>query len=310
LTAPTRAQAAARPRVRPDARARAAEAPASALADLVDLGRYPIHRPGDPAHRALLADCRARLSQTGCLVLADFLRPDGLARLAEETRALAPGAHHRHTRTNAYDTEPAPDLPADHPRNVFLDRSNGFVAGDRIGPETGLRRLFHDPELKAFVAACAGLPEVHEYADPLADLVVNVLRPGCQHPWHFDTNEFVVSILTQEPEGGGAFEYCPGIRSETDENAAAVGDVVNGRSDRPRTLTLRPGDLQIFFGRFSLHRVARVEGRRERHTVILGYAKEPGVIGKPGRTRTLFGRLAPVHEAAEAGARRSDGLED
>jgi hypothetical protein len=280
-------------------------------ADLIDRDRYPIDRRDSPAYRGLLGDCRSALADTGCLVLADFLRPDGLDMLAAESRALAVHAHHRHTKTNAYDTEPDPSLPADHPRNVFMDRSNGFVAGDVIGAETALRRLFHDPGLKAFVADCAGLPAIHEYADPLADLVINVLRPGCQHPWHFDTNEFVVSILTQEPEEGGVFEYCPGIRSESDENAAAVGEVVNGCSDLPHRLTLRPGDLQIFFGRFSLHRVTRVRGHRDRHTVILGYAKQPGVIGRAERTRTLFGRLAPVHQAAGQGApRRSDGLTD
>jgi hypothetical protein len=54
-----------------------------------------------------------------------------------------------------------------------------------------------------------------------------------------------------------------------------------------------------------------VQGQRERHTLILGYAKEPGVIGKAERTRKLFGRVADVHEQeAERAPNRSDKLSD
>ena len=78
-----------------------------------------------------------------------------------------------------------------------------------------------------------------------------------------------------------------------------------------KSLDLQPGDLQIFFGRYSLHRVTPVEGDRERHTVIFAYAKEPGFIGRPERAKRIFGRMAPVHERLlEEGMQRSDSLAD
>ena len=114
-----------------------------------------------------------------------------------------------------------------------------------------------------------GLPEVHELADPLAGLVLNVLAPGHEHPWHFDTNEFTVTLLTQRPEEGGEFEYCPGIRSQDAENLDDVRAVLDGRPTRPpRMLTLRPGDLQLFRGRYSLHRVRRVAGSTARAWLV------------------------------------------
>jgi len=282
-----------------------------ALADLVDTARYPVDELDSPAARALIAESRARLAETGCLVLRDFMRPEGLAAIAVEARALAPRAHHRHTRTNPYDCADDPALDPGDPRRTFMDRSNGFVAGDLIGADTALRRLYTDDGFTRFVAACVGAAAIHRYADPLADLVINVLRPGCQHPWHFDTTAFVVSLLTREPEGGGVFEYCPGIRSPEHENFAEVGAVLRGESDRPRRLVLRPGDLQIFFGRYSLHRVTRVEGKSDRHTVIFGYAEKPGIVGRAERSRQLFGRVAPVHAAEERAALvRADTLTD
>lgn len=262
-------------------------------------------------YRALVRRCREQLASTGCAVVPGFLTPEGLARMKAEGERLGPGAHFNQTHTNPYNCADDPDLPDDHPQRIFNDRTNGFVAGDMIGPDTAIRRLFHDARVQAFVADCLEVKRVYEYADPLADLVINVLRPGCQHPWHFDTNEFIVTILTRESESGGRFEYCPGIRSPRDENLEGVSRVLHGDRGPVQELDLRPGDLQLFFGRFSLHRVTRVTGSEERHTVILGYTKEPGVVGKPQRTRTLFGRVTAEHEAAAArAADRPDALAD
>ena len=67
-----------------------------------------------------------------------------------------------------------------------------------------------------------------------------------------------------------------------------------------RRLELRPGDLQLFRGRYSLHRVSTVRGERARHTAIFAYSERPGVLGSAERTRQLFGRVLPEHTAAAA----------
>lgn len=278
---------------------------------LIDTGRYPVHARNGEDYRALLHRCRGQIAEAGCVVLPGFVRAASVTRMAQETEALAPRAHFNDTHTNPYNSADDPELPADHPKRLFQDRSNGFVAGDLIDDDTRIRQLYHDPDLQAFLADVLEVEQVYEYADPLAGLVVNVLRPGCQHPWHFDTNEFVISLMTRQPAAGGRFEYCPGIRSPENEHLDRVADVVRGDRSRVHTLDLKPGDLQIFFGRYSLHRVTRPRGNDERHTLILGYAKEPGLIGRAERTRKLFGRLAPVHRReAERAPARGDTLYD
>lgn len=284
---------------------------ASAAASPIDTDHYPLYARHGDAYAALLADCRRQFDESGCIVLPGFVRPATVERMRRETEALAPGAHFNDTHTNPYNSADDPALAADHPKRLFQDRSNAFVAGDLIEPGTCIRRLYHDAALQAFLADILGVERIYEYADPLAGLVVNILRPGCQHPWHFDTNEFVVSMMTRQPAAGGAFEYCPGIRSPEDENYDAVRDVVQGDRTRVRTLALRPGDLQIFFGRYSLHRVTRPRGDEERHTLILGYAREPGLIGRAERTQKIFGRLADVHRRQRDQApARGDTLSD
>jgi len=272
------------------------------LDDVVDTDRYPLHDPQGLA--GAVAAVRADLAEQGCCVLPGFVRPDRQHLLRAEGAALAPDAHYAVETVNVYNTAPDDTLPADHPARVPLQRGNAFVARDRIPADALVQRLYTSAAFRGFVAACFGLAEVHELADPLSGLVLNVVTPGREHPWHFDTNEYTVSMLTQAAERGGVFEYCPGIRSAGAENLDAVRAVLDGRGD-PRRLELRPGDLQLFCGRYSLHRVSPVEGRTARHTAIFAYSERPGVVGTAERTRQLFGRTTDAHR--EQGA-RVDGL--
>jgi hypothetical protein len=82
--------------------------------------------------------------------------------------------------------------------------------------------------------------------------------------------------------------------------------VLGGTRAPVKRLDLQAGDLQIFYGRNSLHRVTRIEGARERHTVILGYAEEPGQIAGAARTKRLFGRVSDAHLEADARGRTRD----
>lgn len=271
-------------------------AAAVGLKDCIDLKRYPIHRLEEAEGQVLIEACRRQLAEDGCVVLKDFVLPSMLEQLEAETERLSPHAHINETETNPYNSAGDPSLPPEHPKNRFDDRTNGFVAGDRIAPDTIIRTLYHHPDFKAFVAAVVGEVKVHEFADPLADLVVNVLKEGRQHPWHFDSNDFIVSMQTRKPLGGGIFQYAPNIRGAVGENFEGVQRILDGDHSELKTLELSPGDLQIFFGRNSLHRVSPVEGPRERHTVIFAYAREPGFIGRPERARSIFGRMAPIHE--------------
>ena len=101
------------------------------------------------------------------------------------------------------------------------------------------------------------------------------------------------------------------IRNADDECFDAIQRILDGGTDGVHTLDLRAGDMQIFRGRHSLHRVTRVPlGSAPRHAAIFAYTQEPGVIGRVERTRQLFGRVLPAHEAAERERVRSDVLID
>jgi hypothetical protein len=281
------------------------------LDQVVNMARYPLSEPESAEARAVASRARRELSEAGCTVLPDFVRPSLRDVLRQECAAIAPRAHFDVETVNVYNIAVDADLPAGHPGRRTFERGNAFVARDRVPDDSLIGRLYRDEVFQRFLAHCFELPRLYELADPLSGLVLNVVTPGREHPWHFDTNEFTVSMLTQEAEDGGDFEFCPNIRSARDENFGAVLDVLDGRGEKlTRRLPLRPGDLQLFRGRYSLHRVSPVRGATARHSAIFAYSERPGVIGSAARTRQLFGRVLPEHLAAEGRAVRGDELLD
>lgn len=279
------------------------------IADLVDLGRYPIDAPGSACCEALAIRCRDQLNDVGCAVLPGFLTEAGLGWLRDESAAVAASAYYSRQHTNVYFSADDASLPEDHPKRLFFDRTSAFVPADAFPASSAIRRIYDWPALMPFFRDCLGEPVLHRYADPLADVILNVLNPGEAFPWHFDTNEFSISIMTQKAENGGLFEFCPNLRDPRDENYPGVRAVLEGAREPVVTLDIAPGDLQIFKGRYSMHRVTRVTGETARYMAIYAYAREPDMVGRLERTRQLYGKVLPVHLEAEARL-RADGLVD
>lgn len=286
---------------------------AIAAENLIDLDRFPIHQPG-PERDALLDEVRSKLDDDGCAVLKGFVRPEGIALLTQEAESVRDNGHRSYNRTNPYFTKDDPSLPEDDPRRAFFDRSNNFIPADNFETSGPLRRLHDFPAFDPFIQACMQQDEFYRYADPLADVIINMAEEGEGFPWHFDTNNFTVTLAIQNAETGGEFEYAPNIRStasddgETGENFPEVRRVLDGTSEKIVELVLEPGDLQLFKGRYSLHRVAPLKGSTPRYVAIFSYVEEPNMVGAPERTRQLYGKVLPIH--LERAGQRADAYID
>lgn len=273
---------------------------------LIDLNRYPVHQTG-AARDTLLARIRADLAHDGCAVLKGFITPEGIKSLTAQAEGVADKGFRSFNRTNPYFTKDDPSLPEHDPRRRFFDRSNGFIPADNFPKGSPLRALYEYPAMSAFIQDCLEEENFYPYADPLADVIINAADEGNGFPWHFDTNNFTVTIAIQNAEEGGAFEYAPNIRAGG-ENFAEVEKVLDGTSDKVRTLVLEPGDLQIFRGRYSLHRVAPLRGKTPRYVGIFSYVQEPGMVAAPERCQQLYGRTLPIHH--ERAGQRADAYLD
>ncbi len=275
--------------------------------EYVDLIKYPIHEVG-PARKALINESNLAIKDDGCVVLKGFIKQERISELVAECDRVESQGHRNFTRTNPYFLSDREDLPLTHPLRRFYDRSNAFVPADNFGSESILRAIFDWPAFSPFVKEVLGEENFFPYADPLADVTVNLAEEGGGFPWHFDTNNYTVTLAIQNAERGGDFEYSPMVRSLTDENYEIVEKVLDGDKNLIRTLKLEPGDLQIFKGRYSLHRVAPLAGLRKRYVAIFSYVAEPGMVSSPQRAKELYGRVLPIH--LERAGLRADSLID
>ena len=273
---------------------------------MINLDRYPINIPGKQRDQ-LIQQTREELSLDGCAVVKGFLTEAGISALKAEAEGVSSKGHRSFNRTNPYFTKDDQKLPISDPRRTFFERSNNFIAADNFKPSGALRTIHNFSALDPFIKECLEEEKFFRYADPLADVIINMADAGNGFPWHFDTNNFTVTIAIQNAEHGGAFEYAPNIRINS-ESFAEVRKVLDGESDKVVKLDLEPGDLQLFRGRYSLHRVAPLTGDTPRYVAIFSYVEEPGMVATPERCKQLYGRALPIHYE-RAGIRSDDYID-
>ena len=119
---------------------------------------------------------------------------------------------------------------------------------------------------------------------------VLVYPPGTQTGWHFDNANFVVTLMLQQAQSGGVYEYAPFIRSPDEDNYSAIEAVLDGVSPSVCTLEQGAGDLVVFQGRYTLHRVTEVCGEVPRLIAVLSYDVRPGTTLTRHTRKTFYGR--------------------
>jgi hypothetical protein len=279
---------------------------------LINYERYPIDDIDNPKRQEIINHIRQELDDDGCAVVKNFLSDYGLNTIKEEATMRVDQTYYSPKKLcNVYLGEGDDSLPDDHPRNVMLPRTNGFITADLL-EDTACHQLYYWAPLCRFLADCLGKEELHIYADPISNMIVNVAEKDQQFNWHFDTNEFTITMLLQSAEEGGYFEYAPNLRNSQDECYDDVKDVLNGNHDKVKRLNLEEGDLQFFKGRYSLHQVTKNEKERLRLLLIMSFTEQAGVIGNMVRVKDLYGKVSDVHMQQEKAQSRtrSDQLLD
>ena len=278
---------------------------------IINSGIYPVDDLDNPERQAVIELIRTELAEDGCAVIRNFISDRGLQLLLAEAEQRKHQAYYSPSKMcNVYFGDGDPELPADHPRNIFIARTNGFITADLLGDETVSRQLYHWEPLRRFLAECLGKKQLFIYADTVSNMIVNVGKPGQQFNWHFDTNEFTITMLLKPASSGGYFEYVPALRSQNDEKYDEVKKVLQGDRRRVKRLQLNAGDLQFFLGRFSLHQVTENTGDDDRLLLIMSFTEKPGVIGNVVRVKDLYGKVTEAHTQAQNDRVRSDDLLD
>ena len=279
------------------------------LKTIVDLDQYPIHNLNLPIIKKLIERCKEELEENSCSTISNFILPQSLEIMRSELEKQLDEVYMSKESINAYlYAKDDPSLPNDHPKRNFMNRYNGYLNSDCFSKNSEMKYLYETEELLKFISACLGVSPIYRWADPLACHAYNVMKSEGVLPWHFDSCEFTLSLMIQKPENGGVFEYCPNIREPGNENFEEVKKVLDGERLRVRRLKLEPGDLQIFKGRYTLHRVTKVEGKKSRYMCIPAYVLDPLRVNTPEHSKAIYGKVLPIH--IERNQVRSDGLAD
>jgi len=257
---------------------------------IIDLDAYPLDQPGSPEFIRMVNDCRAELGVNGMFNLSGFVRQAALARAVAELRPLCERESYVHQRChNVFFKEHIEGLAPDHPALLKFETVNHTLCGDQLG-ETIVRQIYDWAPLRTFLAAIFQKPTLHLMEDPLACANVMEYRAGQTLNWHFDRSQFTTTLLLQGAEMGGDFEYCTGLRTDTEHDYAGIARVVRGDHGSVRINPLTAGTLNIFAGRNTLHRVSTVGGRRSRLVAVFSYFDRPGVSFSAAERLGFYGR--------------------
>ena len=278
------------------------------IKEIINLEKYPINEINSAKYRELINYTRNQLNEDGCCLLSDFIKPDSIKRMKEEIDRNLGKIYFTNDKHNPYFTKEDSTLNEKHPKRIFSLRQSGYLNSDDLEKDSDLNKFYDLEEMIKFASDSLEVFPLYKWADPLGKNPYSVMHTDHYFPWHFDGNEFTLSVLIQKAEKGGLFEYVPDIRSKDNENFEEVAKVLKDDRTRVKSLDLKPGDLQIFKGRFSMHRVTKIEGKTSRYIALPCYVKDPLKINKPEHSKQVYGKALPIHFKREN--IQGDGLTD
>lgn len=248
------------------------------IGDFVDLEQYPIDRLDQKEGKRLIDRCRRMMREQSICILPGFLNPATTSAIASEINNLERHSGRVDFLATPYGWMENTGFPADHPRSLLFPRRCNVLTTEQIDTDGVSQRLYQCDALTEFVRRLLDYPTLYRTACPTISVRVNLMRQHDEFGWHFDTNDGVVSFITQNAERGGVFEFAPLIRNEDDENYDGVTRLIGG--DAPaRQADTPPGTFTLFMGRRSMHRVSRVgKTTRSRQSLLFAYHTSPGMV--------------------------------
>ena len=247
----------------------------------MDLERYPIFDLSSTKGQQVLRDAQAQLALDGSCILPGFVKAGVVERMTAEVSELE--TWNRNWPVSAYfgRGDPPPSAGPEHTYYRLWPQNIHAVANDLIPSDALVKRVYRAPAVKSFIARAIRKPVLHEYADEFQSLNIMYTFDGGERSWHYDGSDTVITLMLQPPEAGGRFEFAPFIRGdgridelqgcETEpwERVQALFEADaslkrGGAHPGVKGLRATAGDLVIFNGQRSLHRVSAVRGQRKR----------------------------------------------
>jgi hypothetical protein len=256
---------------------------------LVNLEKYPLDQLDSPAGQRLVAQCIDDLEHKGMFTLKDFMRREVIDEILPDLLQKFKHESFFHTREhNIYFSDDLADIPADHPALARVKTINHTLCGDQLAEP--LLAVYRWSGLTEFLARVMDKPRLYPMDDPLACANILGYYEGEGLNWHFDRSEFTTTLLLQAPLEGGDFQYRQGLRSEQDPNYEGVARLLRGEDNEVASLKLSAGDLNVFKGKNTAHRVSPPGGNLARLVTVFSYYETPGKRFSDEENLGFYGR--------------------
>lgn len=256
------------------------------LTQIINLQDYPIT---DKAFQEL---SRQTVELEGVLTMPDFLTTDALESIRKEGIAKRDQAFFKRNQHNVFLSPCDEQYPQSHAYNRQVESSKGCITDDVIAKDSPLRTLYDSTDFKSFLSFVFAEEALFPYADPLSSINLHYAEKSQELGWHFDNSSFAITLMIQAALKGGEFEYVKNVRDadKGEMNFDSVNQVLDGKVETQK-LSMGEGDLVLFRGRNSMHRVTPNESDQTRMLVVLAYNSQVNIALSESARMTFYGRL-------------------
>lgn len=257
----------------------------------INFAKYPIEQfenDNDGNYNALLQSCISQMKHDGFVALPNFLLPDAVDALISSISKLEEdgvGFYSTDSHNVFLDAEEESDLSPLHPRRIQLKSSKLIINAKEIllsKKAPNLDEIFMSQKsILHFISSVMQI-KLYPSADPYGKFYANIFREGDGLNYHFDRSEYTISLILQPSEKGGEFQFLPNSRriiegwNEMILEVDGINEAVAPYSLAMKMPKLAAGDLYLFQGQNSLHRVSEIT-KGKRINIILTFNTEPEV---------------------------------
>jgi len=231
------------------------------------------------------------LNDKGILVFKDFISKNILKKMVFEANSLKSGAYNSSSEYNVYVKPTDLSYDINSARNRIMKTTKKCAPNDLISDQSYLMQIYNSPKIQKFFSSLLGVSDLYPYSDNLSSVNINYYESGDALGWHFDNSDFTITLLIKNCSKGGVYQYFTDMRYKKDgsENYQLVEDILDDKIP-PNVQPACEGDLMIFKGNKSLHRVSNIlDG--ERILVTFNYNNQEGVSLSEQSRKTFIGRI-------------------
>ena len=230
------------------------------------------------------------LEKKGILVFKNFINDKGLDQIEQEAIKLKSKSFKSSSEYNVYVQPYDPNFSKNSSRNRVMKTTKRCIPNDLISKNSFLVEIYNSMIIKKFFCDILNVNKLYPYNDPLSSININYYNKGDGLGWHFDNSDFTITLLVKNCLNGGQYEFFNKIRYKKGAEDYEVISKILDEKLKGQKVQSQGGDLMIFKGKESIHRVTKVI-KGERILITFNYNINEGVSLSKESRKTFFGRI-------------------